>query len=887
MIHVRNRKAVSNLSGKSLRANRARNRIAVAAIALTTLLFTALFTIAGTIVTAFEEQTFRQVGGDMHGTFKDITWEQVQELSRDPLVKSWGARQMLGMPSEEPFDKAHVEVGYMDSVCAKGYFCTPEHGGLPGEGTDQIACDTRILSLLGVEPEIGAKLTLTYELGVNVSRPVTVTDTFTLSGWWEYDPAATASMAIVPRSYAEQKLAGYAPEGPSDPTGKWALNVNLAGSAHIRQDLEAILENHGYQGSDAQAANYIDIGVNWAYVGAQMSNNVDLQTAAAIAALLVLIVLTGYLIIYNIFQISVSNDIRFYGLLKTIGTTGRQIRRIVRRQALLLSAQGIPIGLALGYATGGLLAPAVLRNLSVTKASGSAPPLVFAGAALFSLITVLISCAKPGRAASRVSPVEAVRYTEGTGGKSRAVKRGTGGARLHRMALANLGRNRKKTMLVVLSLALAVVLLEITCTFTNGFDMNQYLRDKVVSDFLLGGAGYFQTGAGFSSEQAVSSDAISAVNAQGGVTQSGRIYGLTSGAEEFVSEQRYRGRHGKWSDRESIDAGLKTAERDAQGNVADGVQLYGMEDFPLDQLDVVDGDLSALYDPARNAIAAVYRTDDYGVPERDSNWAEVGDRVTVRYVDEWAYLDAQTGEPIDDPAEGDRAYLTRAVKYHDVTYQVAAVVTMRHSMSYRYYGSDQFVLNSQVFQRDTGTSDVMTYLFNTNEESSDAMESFLKDYTTQVSSGLDYESRRSYAAEFRGFRSMFLLMGGALSLIVGLVGILNFLNAVMTSILARRREFAVLQSIGMTGRQLNTMLICEGVLYAAFAGLLSLAVSLAAGPLLNRAMSGMFWFFRYRFTILPVVVVVPVFLLLGVVLPPILYRIFSKQTVVERLSQAE
>ena len=57
-----------------------------------------------------------------------------------------------------------------------------------------------------------------------------------------------------------------------------------------------------------------------------MAENMDPATLAALAAVLLLIVFTGYLIIYNVFQISVTNDIRFYGLLKTIGTTGRQIK---------------------------------------------------------------------------------------------------------------------------------------------------------------------------------------------------------------------------------------------------------------------------------------------------------------------------------------------------------------------------------------------------------------------------------------------------------------------------------------------------------------------------------------------------------------------------------
>ena len=73
--------------------------------------------------------------------------------------------------------------------------------------------------------------------------------------------------------------------------------------------------------------------VNWSYIAANFS--MDFNTIVGIGAALLLIILTGYLIIYNIFQISVVRDIRFYGLLKTIGTTGKQIKKVIRRQALI------------------------------------------------------------------------------------------------------------------------------------------------------------------------------------------------------------------------------------------------------------------------------------------------------------------------------------------------------------------------------------------------------------------------------------------------------------------------------------------------------------------------------------------------------------------------
>ncbi len=886
MIKVKNKKIISVLSLKTLRAGRTRNIMAVLAIILTTLLFTALFTIAGTIVNSFQQATFRQVGGDFHGTFKDVTEEQLKKLSEDPLIVKSGARLFLGMPTDVPFNKAHVEVGYMDGDCAKGSFCTPEHGALPKEGTNQIACDTRILKLLGIQPEIGAAIKLSYYLESDTSDPQLITDTFTLSGWWTYDEAGVASQAIVPKTYAKQTLSGHKND-TSGSTGKWALYVYLKNTAKIDADLNTILANHGFQSKDKQKDNYIATGVNWAYLGSQLSSNIDPPTMIAIAVLLLVIITTGYLIIYNIFQISVTNDIRFYGLLKTLGTTARQIRRIILRQALILSAIGIPFGLFFGYLCGNVLSPVVMSNLSYKNAYASTNPFIFIGSAVFSVITVLVSCRRPGKLAGKVSPVEAVRYTEQHGIKKN-VRKSSHTADIHRMAFANLGRSRKKTVLVVLSLSLAVVLLQLTFTFTNGFDMDKYLRQFVVSDFIVGNSGYFQTGNIFNHEMALPEATVSEVSKQGGISDGGRIYGQTSTVQEWITEENYRKKYGNYNDKETLDIMLQYEDRNENGLVTSQVNLYGMEKYPLGQLNLREGDLTPLYDPDQNAIAAVYFTDDYDALEKDSHWARIGDEVTVRYVDKWEYYDINTDKTVENPEDLNSDNLSRRIaESHEVTYTVTALVTLRHSMSYRYYGYDQYVLNSEVFKRDSGTSDIMTYLYDTTQETNKSMEQFLKDYTENTDPTIDFESKQSYINEFAGFRNMFLLLGGVLSSVIGLIGVLNFLNAIVTSILVRRQEFAMLQSIGMTGRQLIKMLVLEGLFYVLLAIGLSLILSILTGPLLNKALSSMIWFFTYRFSLLPIAIITPVFLILGFVLPLIAYHFSARKTIVERLRVIE
>ena len=84
------------------------------------------------------------------------------------------------------------------------------------------------------------------------------------------------------------------------------------------------------------------------------------------------------------------------------------------------------------------------------------------------------------------------------------------------------------------------------------------------------------------------------------------------------------------------------------GLLIDTVQLYGMEKYPLDKLTLLEGDISKLYEPGGNYIAAVYQQDDYGGIMEESQWAKLGDTITLRYVDEYEYYYTDNGEIIPE-----------------------------------------------------------------------------------------------------------------------------------------------------------------------------------------------------------------------------------------------
>ena len=204
-MRVANKKCIRRLAFKNLQSAKLRNLITVIAVALTTVLFTTLFTIALSMVENFQQSNFRQVGTYAHGIFKELTKEQFDELKDDPLIKEWGLRRLAGLATDDVFNKSQVEVSYMDENCTKWSYAIPKEGRMPQKGME-VSMDTTALKELGAEPVLGEEITITYPIrnsnavdGEEVCR----TDTFTLVGFWEYDNVIPVHYINVSKEYMD------------------------------------------------------------------------------------------------------------------------------------------------------------------------------------------------------------------------------------------------------------------------------------------------------------------------------------------------------------------------------------------------------------------------------------------------------------------------------------------------------------------------------------------------------------------------------------------------------------------------------------------------------------------------------------------------------------
>ena len=182
---------------------------------------------------------------------------------------------------------------------------------------------------------------------------------------------------------------------------------------------------------------------------------VNVSMLALVAGIAVLVIIGGYVVIQSIFRISINDKIQSYGQLRTIGTTPKQIRRIVKKEGRFLGWAGIGIGILLGCAAGFALFPRGFNLLFYAAA--------IVLTALLGWFMVSIAIRRPVKIAASISPIEAVRFTGNQSGKAHTHKKNM---RLNplSMGIANFRRDRKKTISIVASLSLGGVILLVTAS---------------------------------------------------------------------------------------------------------------------------------------------------------------------------------------------------------------------------------------------------------------------------------------------------------------------------------------------------------------------------------------------------------------------------------------
>ncbi len=182
---------------------------------------------------------------------------------------------------------------------------------------------------------------------------------------------------------------------------------------------------------------------------------------------------------------------------------------------------------------------------------------------------------------------------------------------------------------------------------------------------------------------------------------------------------------------------------------------------------------------------------------------------------------------------------------------------------------------------------IYKYSFDVEEGQQDSMSEFLEYYVTNIDPGLGYASAEEARQDAVTTRTMLWFVGGLIGIIFGAAGVLNLVNTIITSILARRHEFATMQSIGMTAKQLTRMMIWESVCYVIGVCVAGLLLSVILAFTMVKVLIGGIWYFTFHFTLVPAVIVCIILLIAAVFLPVIALKVFNNGSIVEKLRVVE
>lgn len=398
--------------------------------------------------------------------------------------------------------------------------------------------------------------------------------------------------------------------------------------------------------------------------------------------------------------------------------------------------------------------------------------------------------------------------------------------------------------------------------------MDKYLANFVSSDFVIANAKYFNSEYSARKEELQESNLtesfIEACEEQEGFEKGGRIYAATDQVGVKISDYKIPknmpvNENGElcwmWNG-EKIPV-TKLNEENYQ------TMYYGVDDFLFEKMEVYEGekDLDVIKEKLATGNYLIYAvsTDDNGMVRKEDMVHHAGDKVTLSF---------PNGEE-------------REVEILSVIKENYYGLSTRYSVIFPYYTT------AEVFRKDLSEDYLMSYSFDVRDDREEAIQQFVKNYSEKTEPTMNYESKLKWSNEFESLKGMFTIIGCFLTFVVAVIGILNFINAILTSIVTRLRELAMLESIGMTKKQIIKMLTLEGIYYAGFTMISSLLIGMLMSVTILRVLTSQIWFMKYQFVIWPMLVTFPFLLVLGWLVPKAAYHFQGKKSMIEQLKNAD
>ena len=918
---------MKTLTLKNLKLNRKRTIVTIVGIILATALLSALVTLVSSFQYSMIEYQ-KQKDGDFHVKFSNVKMSELSEFKNNRNIESTFETMGMGFAKLDGCKNEDKPYAYVMATDEAGFErgCFKLIEGRMAKNEDEIVIPRHLKTNGRIDIKVGDEITLDIgkRYDSNTESVIsencayehdaeTLTDTVTKHykvvgimerpgyGMEDYSAAGytfvtySDELAAIDNgtkseaSEADTTLTVYSRYTQKALRNKDAVTADIIG---VDEKLFAKANNSSVEMSAEESDRFLkemenakyDIYINGFLISYECVFPIDgtfkaLFTVATVVALI--IILTSVYCIKNSFNISITEKIRQYGMLASVGATRRQIKSSVKTEAAMLGVVGIPVG-----TMSGILASLILVKVVNALSAGwlnfalsfhtSLPALILA--VILSIATIYFSATGSARRAAKVTPLEAIRNTKEIKIKSAKLKTpaiigriwGIGGV----ISYKNIKRNNKKyrttvTSIVICSVTFIVISYFMSMAFSRvgmsyasvdyniGINMSckKDLDIEKLSKLLSGieGAEDYLVGAGYDFD----------VSKPEYTKEYGEYCGqLYDDSEDVSQEFLITVLDDKSYDKYASDAGIK--------NAAAGAILVNKGTFDVyneNSSKYVKKEMELYKYKAGDTIECGYNV--YDDASSDDNAAE-GDTESSTDDNNAVEGDTESGTE-DNSGYVDEETINNGVrKTVDVT---IAGVTDKVPTCYNGYGNTTLLfMNQKGFESlwadgksgnelKPGHASYSAYVVAENADE------YQDTFEKETEENPEYSQISFYVSnldkEMRDEKSLFTLLGVfayGLIVVIALIGITNIINTLSTGMELRSREFATLRSIGMTDKQFAGMVRLESVFISVKALVIGVPLGILISYLLcvmmNRMDDAIIYELPYKAIILCIVVVI-------------------------------
>lgn len=733
--------AIAHLKRNHLQKNLSRFAILLSAVLMAVVLFVAVGIIA------VNQNGSNALTGSYHAMLSGIRQTEYQQIKQDERVESLGMTVPMGVGID---GNNRINLSYSDQATLSLNGLVITEGQMPTKD-NEILIEKDYLDALNLKAGIGDTILITLE---NEDSPTE----YTISGFLQTTASGT-NRTLYAGIVSEKDWLASGGWETYTPTIMFRIKgADNLGTKEMEQAALEITRDAGIEKSPL---------VNSAYLSLR---NPSFYMMGVAAAVLIVILTAGILVIHSIFRVSILNEIHSFGQFRTIGMTTKQIKAMVFKEGTYLWMSSAPIGVVLGTIIGYFLIPSGFQPLCILW--------IWPSALLLTFLAVRFSVRKPAKIAASTSPIEAMRYD--VMGKSFRPNGKVHKVSPHALAVKQIKRHRKKNILTVASLVLTGILL-IGCSSVlssirtkdmaqQGFPNGQFLV-RISNEELL-------------------NQPLEKVQAYNPLTHSLKKELMSLSGLETIREIHNL----------PIAVESNAVESDAA--------MVGFEqsDLLFYQSVSMDSEYSNYQEIVKENGVIVGRPDDF--VETFHMEPQIGQKLSLKVFD------------------GDTS--------QQVTFIIMGILDSSRIADQDMQKTDMLLLPVETMQNLVNCNTVYEYQIRVSDELEAQAEMELRQIL-QGKTGIQADTLSAAISEAQNFLigSRTVLMT-AIALL-GCFAVLNLSNTILTGIIARRKEFALFRSVGMTYKQLSVMVQEEGLVLSVS----GLIISVLAGGVIGIFLCGL------------------------------------------------